>query len=107
MFDTALQIILDFLLARIHAGPFRGRSEGKRVKVRRDIAGAARVTIVPPGAADLAALFHDEKGFHAGFEKLDAHANAGKASADDEDVDVSGRVCGLSGGVRHARVITS
>ncbi len=61
----------------------------------RDVAGAAGITIVPPGAADVAALFDDEKGVHAGFEEFDAHAKAGKAGADDEDVDIrDGRVCG-------------
>src|SRR6266849_1629305 len=42
--------------------------------------------IFPPGAADIVALFDDEKRFHAGFEKLDAHANAREASAHNEDV---------------------
>src|SRR6266478_5803103 len=74
-FDAALQVVVDFLLARIHAGPFRGWRERKRIEVGRDIAGAAGVAIVPPGAANLAALFYNEKRFHAGFEKLDAHAN--------------------------------
>src|SRR5258708_12013197 len=74
----------------------------------RNIAGAAGVTIVPPGAADVFALFDDEKRFHAGFEEFDAHANAGKAGADDEDVDIrGGRGCGRSGDFGHARAITS
>src|SRR5713226_3904659 len=74
----------------------------------RNIAGAAGVTIVPPGATDAFALFDDEKRFHAGFEKFDAHTNARKAGADDEDIDIGDdRVCGRSGGFGHARAITS
>src|SRR6266566_5335102 len=87
MLHTAFEVVVYFLLARIHAGPIRRRSEGKRIEVRRNIAGAAGVTIVPPGAADIAALFDDEKRFHTGFEKLDAHAQTGKAGADDKHVD--------------------
>src|SRR5260370_29714707 len=107
MLDTSLEVGVDFLLARIHAGPFRGRSEGERVKVGRNIAGAAGVTIFPPGAADVRALFDDQKRIHAGFKKLDAHAETGKTGADDEDVDIDdGGVCRWRGGLRHARGVT-
>ena len=86
MLDAAPQVFVDFLLAGIHAGPFGGGSERKRIKMGWDVAGAAGVAIVPPGAADIVVLFDDEKGFHTGFEKLDAHANAGEASTHNEDV---------------------
>jgi hypothetical protein len=70
----------------------------------RDIAGAAGVTIVPPGSADVFALFDDEKGSHACFEELDAHTKSGKAGANDEDIDIGdGRVRGRNGGFGHAR----
>ncbi len=76
--------------------------------MRRDIASAAGVTIVPPGAADVVALFDDEKRFHAGFEELDGHTEAGKAGADDENIDIrNGGLCERSGGFGHARAITS
>src|SRR5258708_22216695 len=88
MLDTSLEVVVDFLLARIHAGPFRGRSEGERVKVGRNIAGAAGVTIFPPGAADVRALFDDEKRLHAGFKKLDAHTNTGKTGADNKEINI-------------------
>src|SRR5260370_3079660 len=108
MLDTSLEIGVDFLLARIHAGPFRGRSEGERVKVGRNIASAAGVTIFPPGAADVRALFDDEKRIHASFKKLDAHAKTGKTCADDADVDIGdGGACRWKGGLGHARVVTS
>src|SRR5258708_11750304 len=50
--DTSLEVVVDFRLARIHAGPFRGRSEGKLVEEGRNITSAARVTLLPPRAAD-------------------------------------------------------
>src|SRR6266478_4281790 len=34
-FDAALQVVVDFLLLRIHAGPFRGWCKRKRIKVGR------------------------------------------------------------------------
>src|SRR5216684_668405 len=108
MLDTSLEVVVDFLLARIHAGPFRGRSEGERVKVGRNIAGAAGVTIFPPGAADVRTLFDDEKRLHAGFKKLDAHTKTGKTGADNKDINIgNGGVCGWSGRLGHARVAIS
>src|SRR5713101_4578321 len=104
--DTALQVIVDLLLARIHARPIGRRYEREGIEMRRDVAGAAGITIVPPGAADVFALFDDEKGAQTGFNKLDAHANPGKPGADDQDVDIrDGRVCRRSCGFGHARAI--
>src|SRR5260370_15854275 len=107
MLHTAFEVVVNFLLARIHASPFRRRREGKRVEMGWNIAGAAGVTIVPPSAADVAALFDDEKRFHTGFEKLDAHAEAGETGANDEDVDSGDGRVGRSGGFSHARATTS
>jgi hypothetical protein len=108
LLDTALEVIVDFLLPGIHAGPFGRRREGKRIKVGRNIASTAGVAIVPPGAADVGALFDDEERFHPRFEKLDAHAQAGKAAADDEDIYVGdGGIRRIGGGLGHAEVITS
>src|SRR5437667_1769283 len=76
--------------------------------MRWNIASAARVTIFTPRPADLFALFDDEKRLHAGFEELDAHADARKASANDQNVNSSdGRVGRRSGGFGHARATTS
>src|SRR5258708_9764928 len=108
LLDAALQIIVDFLLTGIHARPLGRRREGKRIKVRRNIASAARIAIVPPGAADVGALFDDEKRAHPGFEKLDTHAQARKAAADNEDIDAGDwGICGIAGKFGHALVITS
>src|SRR6266446_4089517 len=108
MLDTIFQVVVDFLLAWIHTSPFRGRSEGKRIEVRRNIASAAGITIVPPGAANVRTLFDDEKRVHTGFEKLDARAQAGEAGTHDQDVDIpDDGTCGIGSGFSHARAITS
>src|SRR4029077_4869900 len=74
--------------------------------MRRNVARAARVAIVPPGAADIGALLDDEKGIHARLEKFDAHAKAGEAGADDENVDGGFRGVRMrGGGCAHAWVI--
>src|SRR5260370_19979733 len=101
MLHTAFEVVVNFLLARIHASPFRRRREGKRVEMGWNIAGAAGVTIVPPSAADVAALFDDDERFHTGFEKLDAHAEAGETGANDEDVDTGDPSFGISREFRH------
>src|SRR6266581_1667956 len=72
--------------------------------MRRNVASTARITIVSPCAADVRALFDDEKRVHSGFEKLNAHAEAGEARADDEDVNGNfGSVRVWRGGRGHAQ----
>src|SRR6266581_7176475 len=74
--------------------------------MRRNVASTARITIVSPCAADVRALFDDEKRVHSGFEKLNAHAEAGEARADDEDVNGNfGSVRVWRGGRGHAQAI--
>ena len=51
------------------------------------IAGAARVVVVTPGAAKGVGLFGDKEVGEPGFLEFDRHAQAGKAGADDGDVD--------------------
>src|SRR5438128_1779416 len=55
--------------------------------MRRDVARAAGIGVIPPGSADLLALFENEEGIHAGLAKLDRHAQARKAGADNQNVD--------------------
>jgi len=75
---------VDFLLARIHTvHSVKGAKE--RVKCE-GISQAHRVTIFPPGAADVALFSMMRNEFIAGFKTLDAHAKTGKTCADDEDV---------------------
>src|ERR1700741_4805230 len=51
--DAALEIIVNFLLARVHARPIGGWFEGKGIEMGRNIAGAARITVVVPRSADV------------------------------------------------------
>ncbi len=55
--------------------------------MRRDVASAAGIAIVPPRPADVRALLEDEEGIHPGFPKFDAHAEPRKTASDNEDVD--------------------
>ena len=72
--DAAFQVAMNLLLAGIHACPVGRGFEGEGIQMRRNVASAAGVAIVPPGAADVGALLDDQKRIHARFEKLDAHA---------------------------------
>ena len=55
------QVVADLGLPGEGPGPVRVGREGQRVQVRRDVAGAARIGVVPPDAADLQlALQHGE-----------------------------------------------
>src|SRR5258708_11349091 len=74
--------------------------------MRRNVASTARITIVPPCAADVRALFDDEKRVHSRFAKFDGHANAGESRADDEDINCDfGSVRMRRGGFGHAQAI--
>ena len=101
-----LEVVADLLLRREHRGPVRVRLERERVQVRRHVAGAARVGVLAPGAADRVGLLEDDEVLDARFLELDRCADAGEAVADDHDlVDGSGgrggRMGGADGGSRH------
>ena len=53
--------------------------------MRLDVAGAARVGVVPPGAADVLGLLQDDEVVDAGLLQLDRHAEPGEPGADDDD----------------------
>ena len=58
---AAAQVVADLGLERIRRAPVGVRRERERVERRRDVALAARIGVVAPGAADLlGALDHDE-----------------------------------------------
>jgi len=61
------------------AGPVRVGRKRKRIDVGLHIAGAARVVVVAPGAAECLGLFGDKEVAKAGFLELDRHAQAGEA----------------------------
>jgi hypothetical protein len=53
------------------------------VQVRGDIAGRARVGVVPPHTADVIALLEDREGGEAGAAQCDAHAQTAEPGTDD------------------------
>jgi hypothetical protein len=70
-------------LLRIHPRPVGFRLEGQRIEVGGDVAGAAGILIVAPGAANVIAAFHQQHVVEAGLAQADRGGQAGKAGADD------------------------
>src|SRR5690606_25490852 len=59
--------------------------ERERVEMRRHVAGAPRIAVVPPGAAHaVAALDHDDV-VEASVGEADRHAQAARPGAEDDD----------------------
>src|ERR1700722_2877602 len=85
---AAFQIVVNFLLPRIHARPIRRWLEREGIQVRGYVARATGIAVVVPGAADVVALLEEQKRIHARFAQLDGHAHPGKAAADYEHVDL-------------------
>jgi len=54
--------------------------------MRGHVAGAARIVVVAPTAADIAGLLENDEGGPPRFEKLDHHAEARKTRTDDGDI---------------------
>ncbi len=86
-----LQVAVYLRLGRVRAGPVRLGREREAVEMGGDVAAAARVGVVPPGAAYRAGLLQDDKVIDAGLLEPDAHAHAGHAGADDDDLVRAGR----------------
>ena len=59
--DAAAQVVPDLRLAGERVRPAGVGGEGERVEVRRDVAGAARVGVVTPGAADVLTPVEDDE----------------------------------------------
>ena len=56
-----LQVILNLRLKRPHVRPVGLGLERERVHVRRDVAGAPGIGVVPPGAADVVGLLQNQE----------------------------------------------
>src|SRR5207248_1890872 len=85
------QVRQDLVPGREHPGPARVLLERERVQVRRDVAGAARIRVVPPGTAEVAGLLQDDEVLAACLLELDPHAQPGKPGPDDHDLSHSSR----------------
>ena len=79
----ALEVVLDLRLERPHVRPVGLRLERERVHVRRDVAGAAGIGVVAPGAADVVGLLQDQEVDALPLQR-DAHAESGEPGADDQ-----------------------
>src|SRR5580698_1663053 len=55
--------------------------------MRWDVARAAGIAVVVPGAADAVALLNEQKRIHSGFTEFDGHAESGEPGTDDEHFD--------------------
>src|SRR6266851_2401073 len=69
-----------------------------RVEVRRDVAGAAWVDVVAPGAADGGGPFQNDEVGQAGIPKPDPRAKSAEPRADDGGPDVAGQWVGARTG---------
>lgn len=89
-FPALLQIGADFRLAGEHPRPLRVRFEGEGIDVGLHVAGAARVVVDSPGAADAGVLFEDQEVVLAFLAETDRHPQPGETGADDGDLAVPG-----------------
>ena len=83
---AALEVVADLGLRREHSRPLGVEGEGERVEVRLDVAGAARVVVVAPGAADGVGALQDQEVVVTRLLQAVGHGQAGEARADDDDV---------------------
>ena len=81
------QVGPDLRLGREAAGPVRVGGERQRVQVGRDVAGAARVAVVPPGAAHLVTPVEHQEVVVSPLFQPDRRADPAEAGADDGDPD--------------------
>src|SRR5207247_8042881 len=81
----------DLRLAREGPAPAWVGRERERVQVRGDVAGAAGVGVVPPGAAEVVGALEHQEVVDAGLAEPDRGAEPAEAAADDRDAQV-GRV---------------
>ena len=81
------QVVADLGLPGEGAGPVRVGREGQRVQVRRDVAGAARIGVVPPDAADLLLALQHGEVLAAALERV-RRGQPAEARADNDDAEV-------------------
>jgi hypothetical protein len=77
------QVGPDLRLRGEGARPLRVRGEGERVQVRGHVAGAARVAVVAPRAADVVGLLQDDEVLDPSLTQSNGHPQPGDAGADD------------------------
>ena len=85
----SFQIIKDLRLPTVDTAPIRVWEKGEAVEMGGDVAAAAWISVLPPGAAQLGALLQDGEP-HPLLLQLLAHAQAGHASPHYDNVQVGG-----------------
>jgi len=84
---AAFQVGLDFRLRGEHPRPLRVLLEGERVEMRLNVAGATRIGVVAPSAADAVGAFQHQKVAVAFLLQAYRHTQPGEAGADDQGRD--------------------
>src|SRR5690348_223575 len=84
------QVAPDLWLPGEAVCPAGVRRERERVQVRRDVAGAPGIGVVPPGASDRGRPLQDDEVGHARLLQPDARAEPAEASTDDGDAHMFG-----------------
>ena len=84
------QVLPDLGLRRERPAPVRVGRERERVQVRGHVAGAARVGVIAPGAAQLLGPLEHDEVVDALLLQADRHAQPGEARADDRRRDGAG-----------------
>ncbi len=83
LFSDPIDVAVDLLLAAVAVAPVRIALKRKRVHVRLHITGGARVAVVIPGTAHIAALLQQQKIIDASFTQLDGHTQTAEATTND------------------------
>ena len=89
--DAVLGVRAQLMAGRVHARPVRALAVGELVAEGRDVHRDARVRVPVPGTADPVALFDDEQVLKAGATQRDRRADAGEATAHDDDLVIGKR----------------
>src|SRR6185312_5071934 len=87
---AAPEVGVDLGGGRVGAAPVGVGGEAEGIEVRLHVAGAARVGVVAPDAADVVGALEDEEVLDARLPQADGEAKAAEAAAGDGNVDVAG-----------------
>ena len=102
LLGAVVEVGADLGLGRVGPRPVALDLERERVEVRGDVAGAARIAVVVPGAADAAPLLEQDEVLEAGLLQPDGHAQPAGSGSDDRDAQSTWGSRGIAHLGRHA-----